>query len=843
MTRASTHAPAAAPDAPDARRIKRSPLVPVAAALICGIILGRWTQAPPHCWPVVACAAMAAALAAMTRPHLHALAVAASLAAVAAVGATLAYRAFYTLDENHIAHYARGGRSLVHVIGRIVTSPQIAQAPSRAVLGYAPEANTTFLLDATHIYTGAGRRDTTGLIRVTVRQPAPDLQLGQHVEMDASMARLSPPRNPGQYDRLAAGLLQGVLVQADVPLAQGVTPLAADDGPAHRLYWRLRAAVRQRLADCGDADEARLVSALIVGERHPSLSKLNATMMRAGVVHYMSISGSHLCVFMGFVYLLGRVLMLSPRRAAAAAMAALGAYLLLAEPNGPLFRSAVMAACLCAAVIVDRPYSSLNALALAAIVILVADPLDLFSPGFALSFGVVLGLITLYPIVRRILFGRWLRRRGLVVFRDDQRVRRWLYFRLGDGAAAVISASLTAYLVSAPLAAWHFGIFSPWAIVLSPLLAVPVAIVLTPGYLSVALHWAMPNAAYWLGELAAWGADLIEQFVSLVERLPLLSVELREVDVLWVLGCYALVLAAVLYRRLPGKLAWAAAIAVLLGGWTLYTQRTAPEPAGLELDFLDVGAGQCVVMRTPDGATRLLDAGSRSGFDAARQTLLPFLRHQRLPWPSEAYISHANTDHFNAITGLLERRNLGSVIAGVDFAPPANEPAGPARALLDALDRRHVPVRRVSAPLRVMLDEQTSLEVLWPPGEAQGQFVPNERSLVLRIARRGQSVLLPGDIEEKAQAALVASADLRADVLVLPHHGSWRKTLPALVEAVSPKVVVVSAAQEPLGPVKPAEAREFYANLRSRYQYYSTARNGWCRVALSGGKIEVITSR
>ena len=88
-------------------------------------------------------------------------------------------------------------------------------------------------------------------------------------------------------------------------------------------------------------------------------------------------------------------------------------------------RSAIMAVSLCTATILRRPHAALNAPAAAAIILLAIDPLQLFSAAFQLSFVIVAGLILLHAHVETLLFGRWKRRRGLMVFRNDQRFRRW----------------------------------------------------------------------------------------------------------------------------------------------------------------------------------------------------------------------------------------------------------------------------------------------------------------------------------------------------------------------------------------------------------------------------------
>ena len=814
-------------------------------AMIAGIIAGRYAGLSVGFWLAAGAAAMLAAVCTFRREHLRLATVGAIGLAVASVGAALANTAYYGLPADHVVTFTGPSRQLSTLRGRIVSTPQVVDDSPAPEFGYRRPARTMFLVEASGVRTPEGFAPTRGMVRVTLREPELKRQLsaGRQVELVGWLARYRAPDNPGQYDRRAAARNDGLLVRMDVPAADGATVLSAEQPWYARIYWRLRSSVRQHLENCGEVEDGRLLEALIIGERHPSLENLNRIMMRAGVVHYMSISGSHLAIFLGFVYLLCRLLALTPRLSAWAVLTVLAAYMLLAEPNAPLLRSAIMAAALCLATILGRPHAAVNALGAAAIVILAMDPLELFSPGFQLSFGIVGGMIVLHQPVRLMLFGPVLRRRGLTVFRSQGRFRRWFLRRASDGLILLTVASVTAYAVSAPLVAWHFGLFSPYAAPLSALLAAPVAGVLVPGYLAVALQGPMPNLAGRFGELASGAAGLLSDCVGWMESLPGLSLEMRPVGLSWVLLCYAAIAVIVLHRRLPlGRWCMAATLIALTAA-TIYAQRPAAPPACVEMNLLDVGAGQCALVRTPGGKTFIIDAGTRGGFDAWEYVLRPFLRQQRLAAPSAMFISHSNTDHFNAAAGLVRRGGPRLAYMNECFSPDASDPVRSAEKFLELLARRDVPVVRLTAGQTVRIDQRTSVQVLWPPQPPPAGADVNETSLVLRLTCDGRSMLLPADIGPIAQAILAEEPSIRSDVLLMPHHGGWTASLERFVQAVAPKVVLVSSWQDPVGPATPPQARGFFSRLKTAYRYYSTARNGWCQVRLGRGDVEVTTTR
>jgi len=820
-------------------------MVSVAACFVGGIAAGHLLPLPVGFWAALLIAACAVAATGLLRPHLHLLAVMAIVLAIVALGAVDIHMQLHSVPADHIVTYTAEHPSLATVRGRIVSAPQEVES-SPDLLGYRRPAQTVFILGADAVKTNHGWANATGLVRVIIDQPAPRLRAGQRVTVAGWIHRFGPPSNPGQFDWSRAARRDGVWAWMSVPAPGAVEFITGGrlSWPA-RAIWRLRASARQHLLATGGRPEGDLLNALILGERSPALRKLNETMVRAGIAHFLSISGLHLGIFLGFVYLACRLVMLSPRRAAGIVLAVLTCYLLLAEPRAPLLRSAIMAAALCIATIARRRVAYLNSLAVAAVFILAIDPAQLLAPGFQLSFAIVAGLILFTEPVRRRLFAAFLRRRGLMVFRDDHRLRRWVYYSLANWLMTVVAMSLIAYFVAGPLVAYHFGIFTPYAPLLSVLLLPIVAAVLVVGHLSLALYWPVPNLAYSIGQVAAQIADVLANMISWLDRLPGLTFALRPMCWPWVLLCYAAMLVVLLKRRLPLRRLLASAMAVALVAVTVWTQCTAAPPDLAELNLLAVGSGQCAILRAPSGRTYLFDAGTRSGYDIADRTIEPFLRALRLPAPKVAFISHANTDHFNALPQLLRQGRLRRVYLNPFFGISNDHAGGAASAqLLEQLTDRNVEIVRVCEGDEIRLDDRTSVRALWPDALLPCGTAVNDRSLVLRITCDDRSILLTGDIKQYAITELLdRSCPLTADGLVLPHHGGWADALPAFVQAVSPGVVLRSSTRPQPIPDSDEERTEFFQSLHVGRLYCTTYDDGWIQLRFGRGRCELTTMR
>jgi competence protein ComEC len=436
----------------------------------------------------------------------------------------------------------------------------------------------------------------------------------------------------------------------------------------------------------------------------------------------------------------------------------------------------------------------------------------------------------------------------LTVFRTDQSLNRWIHYTVGNWLMDAAVLAVVAYVSAVPLMAVHFGLFTPYAAVLSLALFPLVAVVLIPGYVSMALLWPLPGLAYTIGRSASWAAGLLSDMIGATACLPALTVELRPLTAGWALLCYAAALAIVFARKLPFGKSLAVTCLAGVAVWTALSQLASTPPPAAELHLLAVGAGQCGLLRVPSGATYIIDAGTMADYDACEQVLRPAMRAMRMPDPEVAFVSHANIDHFNALSGLIQDGTLRRMYLNEYFAADEQavsfEESAPAELMQLGLDKG-VQVLRLQAGGSLWLDERTHVKVLWPPASPPDSLSVNDTSLVLRITCDARSVLVTGDLDEVGQSALAtAPRSVASDALVLPHHGGWEPSLPAFVKAVSPKVLLASTRRDPTaGSAPPTSAKaRFYNDLYSRRRYYSTKRHGHLMLRFGAGRLEVSTA-
>ena len=633
----------------------------------------------------------------------------------------------------------------------------------------------------------------------------PALEPGERWQLTVRLKRPHGTANPHGFD------YEAWLLERNLRATGYVRPRSSHHRAAPMVheprYWieRVRSLVRARIqAALPDEPYSGVIAALAIGDQRAIPPEQWQTFTRTGVNHLMSISGLHVTMVSGLVFALAyglwrrvpRMTLALPAAKAAvlAAFCAALLYSLLAGYAVPAQRTVYMLAVVAAALWLGIVESASVVLLAALLVVVLIDPWAVLAPGFWLSFGAV--AVILYVAVGRIGREHWL--------------ASWTR----------VQVAVTLALIPPLLALFQqVSIVSP----LANAFAIPaVSLVVVPLTL---IGIAMPfdfflNCAHFVMD---WCMALLEWFAALPD-----AVWQQHAPPVWTVVVATAALALLLAPRgLPAR--WLGAIGLLP---LFVVAPNALQAGDAEIVVLDVGQGLSVLVRTEKHAL-LFDAGPQfgPGADSGSRIIVPYLRAAGVERLDGFVVSHDDDDHWGGASSVLQAVPADRVLTSLPD--------------LDPLVVQAQPALRCESGQRWEWD-RVRFEVLHPTRDSyQDPAVrENDRGCVLRVEAGGRRVLIPADIERRAEEALLRREPglMNADVLLAPHHGSRTSSIPEFVRATSPRIVVFSAGyRNRFGHPHRDVVRRY---LDSGARIYRTDRDGAVIIALrAGGAIGVTPYR
>ena len=597
------------------------------------------------------------------------------------------------------------------------------------------------------------------------------LNIGNKIKLVGTLRKGRGMRNPGEFDYYK--YLQSKNIVGLV-YVKNITNFRIVDNQisifANNIF-KVRKWVAEKIEQNHNSITSGLLKGLLLADRSEIDYRTKESFINSGVIHVLAVSGLHVgFIVLIFLFLTNRIPIYSRT---IITIIGLIAFLMLTGNPTSVFRATIMAIIMLLIFLSNRTYNSINSLFIAALIILLFNPQDIFNPGFQLSFSAVLSILIIYPIFNK-------------KITTKNKAFRFLFL--------FSTVSFSAQLGTLPFTLIYFHKLSIISLIANLFVIPMIGIIVGLGILTIftsifssifALYFASANMLF---------TDLMMLFVNMTGTqsfsffyIPSFSVIDGIIYYIFLsFGIYSI-------HKFSNKIVLIAVLSLLglnLFFWLNLDNKQLLPDGKLSVMMIDIGQGDGILIKFPNGETALVDAGNAMlGFDNGERVIAPLLRRLSIKQIDHGFISHVDSDHYKGFLSLIKNGWIKEI-----YKPRLDTSLKKDLRLEKIIHENNVKLNYYSKSK--MEIGNARLYILNDTTNAKyNYFSTNDKSGILKIVYGYNSVLFVGDAERSSEKfwSQIYGKFLDSDILKIGHHGSKYSSSQKFINSVSPSIGLISA--------------------------------------------------
>lgn len=599
------------------------------------------------------------------------------------------------------------------------------------------------------------------------------LNAGNKIYLAGTYQKGRERRNPGEFDYdkyLKSKSVTGLFVSYNT---DSINILSNQKDYFKSSLHSVRKLIDETIHKLHNPQTAGLLRGLLLADRSEIDYETKNEFINSGVVHILAVSGLHVgYVLVIIIFIFGRF---GIYLRSILTIIGLVAFMFLTGVPPSVFRATLMSVVIIIAFLSNRSTNIINSISIAAFIILILNPNEIYNPGFQLSFSAVLAIGILYPYLQKIIFKLNLK-------------HKWLEYIL-----LFFGVSLSAQIGTLPFTLAYFSKLSVVALFANLIVIPTVGVIIGIAFItvfigvisnSIAIYFAAANDL-----LSGWMID----FIKYTGQLDFSFLWIRNYSLYDSIVFYlGLALVLLVLRKISKVYIKIILVMILSATIIIYSQFDNKELLDknvLSVFMIDVGQGDSFLIKFPNGKTALIDAGEANPFiDNGERVIIPLLDNFGIRKIDYGFISHLDLDHYGGFVSLVHNDRIKEI-----FRPMPDSSKKSIR-LEKYLSQKKIKTR--------IYDKYSfdvgNVKIYFlndPNNYLYKKFSSNDKSGVVKIVFGNTSFLFVGDCEHPGEYFLASNFGemLDSDVLKVGHHGSSTGSSDAFLNLVSPEISLVSA--------------------------------------------------
>lgn len=505
-------------------------------------------------------------------------------------------------------------------------------------------------------------------------------------------------------------------------------------------------------------ENSSIILKMFIGDEEALKREVKDVFSDAGVMHVLVVSGLHVGYVLAFVLFISRIFLIPKNIAFLITIPTVLLYAHVTGLNPPVVRATITSITGIICFLLTREKSVYHALVLSAFLILLFDPVSIFTPSFQLSFSAYFGIIYLYKKLNKF-------------------IPKSFPLSIITG---ILFLSLSAQLFVAPWVAYYFNKVSLIAVVAN-LLVVPLVGFILYFVFTMCLFGFLPKIANIISKFVDILVSLLNDVTHFFANLPCAVVRVPTPSILFIFYYYCLLISLLSKNRKKYIYILLLFTIVILGieSYKLITQKNK-----LSIKFIDVGHGDSILLTTPKNKHLLIDCGGSYAYDIGRGILSPYLNYSKITTIQKLFITHLHFAHYFGAPEIVKQFKIKEI-----YIPPTIINEYEFKALLNEIKNKKIKYSIIKFGEEFNLDG-IEIKVLNPTKITMNL---DEDALVLLVRYKRIKILLTSDIKPLNRIRDMVE---NVDIVQLPSHGKYLLDIPFL-SSLNPKYIVISTDEIP----------------------------------------------